>query len=80
MPIPECRDGDLNQMVSDLFSMLGEEMKSRGIEVVMAFESPSPRVWVDPGQLRQAMLNIVRNSRDAIGPGRPKRGGSDSRR
>ena len=69
MPRPHPKEADINQMVSDLFAMLGEEMKNRNIEVSLDFATPEPRAWVDPGQLRQAMLNIVRNSRDAMASG-----------
>ena len=49
--------------------MLGEEMKAHAVNVELVFGSPPPRAWVDPGQLRQAMLNIVRNSREAMPSG-----------
>jgi len=69
MPRPDCRETDVNQMVRDLLTMLGQELQSRDIDVGMDFATPAPRAWVDPGQLRQAMLNIVRNSRDAMPKG-----------
>lgn len=69
MPLPECRDADLNQLVSDLFAMVSQEMKAHAVRVELDLGSPPPRAWVDPGQLRQAMINIVRNSREAMPDG-----------
>lgn len=69
LPRPETRPADLNQLVSDLFAMLGEEMKTHGIEVQLELSTPPPSAQVDPGQLRQALLNVVRNSREAMDRG-----------
>ncbi|MEZ0311601.1 MAG: PAS domain-containing sensor histidine kinase [Myxococcota bacterium] len=69
LPRPALRDADLNQLVGDLFSMLSEEMKQAKIEVVLELASPAPHAMVDPGQLRQGMLNIVRNGREAMPEG-----------
>jgi signal transduction histidine kinase len=66
MPRPECRDNDLNQLVSDLLTMVSPELQQSGVNVEVVFGAPPPRAFVDPGQLRQAMLNIVRNSKDAM--------------
>ena len=69
LPRPSLQESDLNQLVGDLFSMLGEEMKAHNIDVVLDLASPAPHVLVDPGQLRQGMLNIVRNGREAMPDG-----------
>lgn len=66
---PEIRVADLNQLVADLFAMLGPQMRSSHIEVQLELATPSPRVHVDPGQLRQAMLNVVSNSAEAMPDG-----------
>ncbi len=69
MPEPDFRDVDLNQVVGDLFTMLNSELKAHAITVSLDLASPPPLVWGDPGQLRQALLNIVRNSREAMPDG-----------
>jgi PAS domain S-box-containing protein len=69
LPHPELREVDLNGLVTDLTAVLGQELKAHRIEVHMDLATPSPRAWGDPGQLRQALLNIVRNSREAMGAG-----------
>ncbi|OGR11575.1 MAG: hypothetical protein A2341_00530 [Deltaproteobacteria bacterium RIFOXYB12_FULL_58_9] len=69
LPQPEPTDVDLNQVVSDLLSMLEEELKAHGVTVDLDLTTPAPHAWADPGQLRQALLNIVRNSREAMPSG-----------
>lgn len=69
MPHPLRREADINQLIADLFVMLGEEMKSHHIDVRFKFCEPAPRCFVDPGQIRQALINIVRNSREAMPDG-----------
>ena len=69
LPRPELRVVDLNALVADLTAMLGEELKAHQIGVVVELVTPAPRAWGDPGQLRQALLNVVRNSREAMTAG-----------
>ncbi len=69
LPRPALRDADLNQLVTDLFTMLAEELHAHHIEAVLDLATPAPHAQVDPGQLRQALINIVRNSREAMPKG-----------
>ncbi len=69
LPHPELRRLDVNTLVSDLVAMLGEELKAHQVELVLELATPAPVVVSDPGQLRQALLNIVRNSREAMPDG-----------
>lgn len=69
LPRPDFRDTDLNLLVSDLLTMLNEELKSHGIVVTVELATPAPHAWADPGQLRQGMLNIIRNAREAMPEG-----------
>jgi two-component system NtrC family sensor kinase len=57
---------DINLLVADLFVMLATEMRSHNIEVGLDLGTPAPQARLDPGQLRQALINIVRNSREAM--------------
>jgi signal transduction histidine kinase len=78
-PRPALVPVDLDAEIEDLLEFLGEEHELAGIDVVR--EGASQPAWVmgDAGQLRQAMLNLLRNAREAIvdasdeDPTRPKR-------
>lgn len=69
MPPPERQPCDLNQLVGDMATLVDQELRVHGIELQLLLASPAPRALVDPGQIRQALLNIVRNSREAMSAG-----------
>ena len=69
LPRPHLRRVDINQLVRDMFVMLGEEMKAHDVTWELQLATPAPYVRGDPGQLRQALLNILRNSREAMPEG-----------
>ena len=62
------RDVDLNALVREMLHPLG---KLIGETISLRTElSPRPRtVWVDPGALQQALVNLVINARDAMPDG-----------
>ena len=66
LPRPQTRPVELNAVVTDLLTMLSTELRTSSIEATTSLASPSPRVPADPGQLRQALLNVVRNAREAL--------------
>ena len=69
LPRPNLRSCDLNQLLADLFIMQGEDLKTHAVTLVLDLAAPPPRARVDPGQIRQALLNIIRNSREAMADG-----------
>lgn len=72
MPTPTPETVDLNEAIRDLATMLDADLQSHGVDVQLRLAHPSPEGWVDANQLRQALLNVVRNAREALGgaPGR----------
>lgn len=69
MPTPNARPTNVNELLADLLAMLNEEMRAHHVEVDATLSAANPNAWVDPGQLRQALLNITRNSREAMPEG-----------
>lgn len=69
LPEPHFQNTNINQVVADLASLVQEELHQAHIELRLDLGTPPPHVWADPGQLRQALLNIVRNSREAMTSG-----------
>jgi two-component system NtrC family sensor kinase len=57
---------DLNQVVTQAFSFLDQQLRTRNIEVVQALDPSLPPVWADPLQIEQVLLNLVTNARDAM--------------
>jgi signal transduction histidine kinase len=69
LPKPAPAALELNDAVEDLLDFVAAEMASAGVTVERALGPGTPRVRADPGQLRQVLLNLVRNAREATGPG-----------
>ena len=69
LPKVNLEDGSVNEVVSDLLDFLKEDAAGRKIMVLEELEAPLPQVQLDPRQLRQALLNIVKNSIEAMPDG-----------
>lgn len=69
LPKINLEEGDVNAVVSDLLAFLKEDVAGRGILVQEDLQDPLPRVQLDPRQFRQALLNLVKNSIEAMPDG-----------
>ena len=59
----------LAPIIEDLSRFIREELRSRGIDLVVSVSNGLPAVRLDPGQIRQALLNLIRNAADAMPEG-----------
>lgn len=66
VPQPQLEPGDLGGLVRDLLAFMAEEMRAHGARLVVEIADPLPQVALDAGQLRQALLNLLRNAREAM--------------
>ncbi len=66
--LPEVRleKGSVNQVLSDLLQFLKEEIIARNILIVQELSPALPPVAIDAHQLRQAFLNLIKNSLEAM--------------
>ena len=69
LPKIKVEEGGVNEVISDLFLFLREELEERKILLVEELDPQIPPVQLDPKQLRQALLNIVKNSFEAMPEG-----------
>jgi two-component system NtrC family sensor kinase len=63
---PEKRFADLNQIVEDTARILERPANLRDIQIAMELDPKLPRVWVDPDQIKQVVMNMLVNAQHAI--------------
>jgi two-component system NtrC family sensor kinase len=75
LPAPDLAPRDVSRLVRDLVDFVRPELEAAGVEVQLDLPDAPAQVWagegplparVDEAQLRQALLNLVRNAREAM--------------
>lgn len=65
-----CRSAaDANELVQDSLRLVAGKVRHSGIEVHLELQDDLPSVFVDAVQIRQCLLNLVRNALDAMREG-----------
>jgi two-component system, sporulation sensor kinase E len=57
---------NINEILSELIDFLKYELEEAEVKVVLDLDEDNPTVMVDPKYLKQALLNIIKNSIEAI--------------
>ncbi len=68
-PKPTLVEESLGDLVTELLAFLAPELKRSKVEVSLASPEDLPVVSIDESLLRQALLNLVRNAREAMSDG-----------
>jgi len=66
LPKPRFEMAVLAPVIEDLSGFIREELRARGIDLVVSVSDGLLAVRLDPGQIRQALLNLIRNAADAM--------------
>ncbi len=66
LPKPKPERVALGPVVQELAEFVRGELGARGVRLVLEVRDDLPDLWLDPGQIRQALLNLVRNAADAM--------------
>ncbi|HSR12525.1 MAG TPA: ATP-binding protein, partial [Thermodesulfobacteriota bacterium] len=66
LPVVKLEPGDINEAIADLLLFLREEIADRNILLIEDLGEGLPPVLMDAKQLRQALLNIIKNSFEAM--------------
>jgi signal transduction histidine kinase len=69
LPKPHLVRSDLNDCVRDLLEFVRPELQSAGVQLETKLSPDLPEVVIDVGQIRQLLLNLVRNAREAMPSG-----------
>ena len=66
LPEPSLNPEDPRHLIHDLAEFVRREMDASGVELRLDLAAQLPEVAMDEPQLRQALLNLLRNAREAM--------------
>ncbi len=69
LPQPRMEADDLAAAVREITSFARPEVERAGCTLAVSIEDDTPPVLFDSGQIRQALLNVLRNAREAMADG-----------
>lgn len=67
LPKPKIAPEAVNAMVGALAAFVREDLAVQKVELVVELGDGDPIALIDAGQLRQCLLNLVRNAAEAVG-------------
>ena len=70
----EHAPASINELVTELQELLETDAVVHGVQLTLELAPELPEVLADPGQIQQVILNLIRNSLDAL-TGQAARGG-----
>ncbi len=66
---PELRESDILESVRRVLELQGPTMAEAGVRSSLVVRGRIPRLYVDPNQIEQVLLNLVRNAQEAMPEG-----------
>lgn len=69
LPDPRLELDDVGAVVTSVGRFVQAEMNEAGVELRVRVEEALPSIAIDEGQVRQALLNLLRNAREAMPEG-----------
>lgn len=69
LPKPKLEAGALAPVIEDLAEFVREDLRARKVDLVVDVADGVPTLRLDAGQIRQALLNLIRNAAEAMPEG-----------
>ena len=66
LPKPRLQPESMNAVVDSLATFVREDLAARQVALEVALEDDLPRAMADEAQIRQSLLNLVRNAAEAL--------------
>lgn len=57
---------DISEVITSLKSIIGDQLQSDDISLAMTIEHPIHRIFSYPNEIKQVILNLIKNAKDAI--------------
>ena len=64
--LPNLIETDINQLISETVLILSPQVAKKGVELKTELDKNLSRIKADPSQLKQAFINLILNSLEAI--------------
>ena len=69
LPNPQLEPEEIADVVTSTVSFMRPELSAAGVEVKLDIEAELPWVALDEAQIRQVLINLIKNARDAMATG-----------
>jgi signal transduction histidine kinase len=66
LPTPKLQTESLERVVRSVVEFVRDQLRSRGVEVELDLGDDGPSLRLDEAQIRQVLLNLIRNAADAV--------------
>lgn len=66
LPTPKLQPESLERVVRSVVDFVRDQLRSSGVEVELELAEGSQTLQLDEAQIRQALLNLIRNGADAV--------------
>ncbi|MFO8071881.1 MAG: ATP-binding protein, partial [Polyangia bacterium] len=67
LPAPSLETTNLNEVVEDAVGFMRPEIEARDLRLEISLGSGLESIPIDAGQIRRALINLLRNSTEALG-------------
>ena len=69
LPEPELEPDDVGELITSVGKFVDAELNAAGVTLEVTVDSELPKVALDESQLRQAVLNLLRNAKESMPEG-----------
>jgi signal transduction histidine kinase len=65
----QTKSCQVNELVEDILQFMSAEIQKSGVKLETHFAENLPRIPLDEGQMRQALINVIQNAVQVLNPG-----------
>jgi signal transduction histidine kinase len=67
--VPTKQEVNINDIIQEVDALMAEQAKSQGVNLVEHLDPDLPPLQADPNQMKQVLLNLVKNALEALDSG-----------